>query len=159
MRSQQDMETKFSGAVESTFEQQNIAARVRGDAEPQRITRMLVQDLDRRHSGRQQAKCVVGVALDLRPEAVRPGHDKAEGPDPRDVDAGIVNLVDDAEAHREPQPRRAKRAADKIFGANRPGGGNARLAGGMAGSLGKEPHSHPVLSYVDVGTGTRSLAD
>ena len=72
------------------------------DAQPQRIARVLVHDLDRRHAGRQQPQRVVLVALDLGPEPVRAGDDKPEVADLRDIDPRVIDLVDDAEAEREP---------------------------------------------------------
>ena len=63
---------------------------------------MLVHDLDRRHTGRQQPQRVVLVALDLGPEAVGAGDDEPEVADLRDIDPRVIDLVDDAEAEREP---------------------------------------------------------
>src|SRR3954447_19242068 len=120
MRRQQDVKPQIAFAVEPALEQQDVAARVRGDAQAQRITRMFVQNLDGRHARGEQAQLVVGVALDLGPETFRASDDKAEVPDLRDVDARVVDLVDDAEAHCEPEPCRAQRAADDILRTARP---------------------------------------
>src|SRR5205807_1995852 len=72
---------------------------------------------------------VVLVALDLRPEPARPGDDEAEVADLRDVDPRVVDLVDDAEAEGEPQPRRTQRGADHILGTARPARRSPRGAG------------------------------
>jgi len=60
------------------------------------------------------------------------GNDEAEIADLRAVDAGIVDLVDDAVAEREPDARAAEAAADDVLGAARPGRGDAALAGRRA---------------------------
>src|SRR3954468_20450334 len=98
---------------------------------------MLVHDLDRRHAGGQRPQRVVLVALDLGPEPVWSGDDKAEIADLRDIDPRIIDLVDDAKSEREPQPRRPERAADDILRAARPGRRNARRTGGMTGGFGR----------------------
>jgi hypothetical protein len=133
MRRQQHVQTQFGIAGEPAFDDQDIAARIGGDAQPQRVALVRVHDLDRRYPRRQQVQRVVLVALDLRPEPARPGDDEAEIADLRDVDARPVDLVDDAEAGREPQPGGAQRGADHILGAARPGRRNPGSAGGVFG--------------------------
>ena len=76
----------------------------------QGVPRVLVADLDGRNARRHQAQPIVRVALDLRPKPAGVGDDKPEIADLRDIDARIVDLVEDAEANGEPQPRRPERA-------------------------------------------------
>jgi hypothetical protein len=53
--------------------------------------------------------------------------DEPEIADLRDIDPRIVDLVENAEANGEPQPRRPERATHHVFGAARP---SRRDAGG-----------------------------
>ena len=129
MRREQHIEAKIAVAVEAAFDDQHVPARVGGDAQPERVALMLVEDFDRRHARRDEPQRVILVALDLGPEAARPGHDKAEIADLRGIDARVIDFVDDAEAEREPKPRRPQRGADDILGAAGPAGrdpGHAR---------------------------------
>ena len=90
------------GRGEVARDDQHVAPRVGRDAQPQRIARVLVDDLDRRHTGRQQPQRIVLVALDLGPETVGAGDDEPEIADLREIDTRVIDLVDDAEADREP---------------------------------------------------------
>ncbi len=98
----------LAGRLQPALDDEHVAPRIGGDAQPQRIARVLVHDLDRRHARAPQPQRIVLVALDLGPETVGAGDDKPEIADLRNVDARVIDLVDDAEAEREPQPRRAE---------------------------------------------------
>jgi hypothetical protein len=71
------------------------------------------------------------LSLNLRPEAVRSGHDEAEISDLRQIDSRIIDFIDDAEADREPQPRRTESAANHVLGAARPSRRDAGRSGCM----------------------------
>src|SRR5262249_48119525 len=61
-------------------------------------------------------------AFDFGPEAFAISDDEAEIADLRNVDPRVIDLVDDAEAEREPEPRYAQRATYHVLGAAGPGG-------------------------------------
>ena len=71
-----------------------------------------VEQVVGRHAMFEHADLMVGVALFFGEIAVRPGDEKAEIAGAGGVDAGIVDLVENAVAEGEPQPacRRARRA-------------------------------------------------
>ena len=66
---------------------------------------MLMQDFDRRHARRQKLHAVIGNAFDFGPETFAVGDDEPEIADLRQVDPRIIDLIDDAETKRKPQPR------------------------------------------------------
>ena len=72
-------------------------------------------------------------ALDLDPEALAIGNDEAEIADLRNVDARMVDLVNDPAADREPHARGTERTAHDLLGAARPGRRNAGRAGRLRG--------------------------
>ena len=59
------------------------------------------------------------------------GNDKAEVANLGQVHARVIDLVDDAVARREPQPRRTERAPHHVLGAAGPCGRNAGMAWGL----------------------------
>ena len=66
---------------------------------------MLMQDLDRRHARRQKLHAVIRDTLDFGPETFAVGDDEPEIADLRQVDPRVIDLIDDAETKRKPQPR------------------------------------------------------
>src|SRR6202011_554082 len=102
------------------------------DAQRQVEARMVVDDFYRRRPGRQQPDRVAAQPLDLDPKPGAVGDDEAEVAGLRAVYARIVDLIDDAEAEREPDPRPAEAAADEVLGTAGPGGVDAGLAGRYA---------------------------
>src|SRR6516164_534962 len=91
-----------------------------------------VDDLHRWHARRRQLNDILPQPLDLDPEARAIADEKTEIADLRDVDTRIVDLVNDAAADGEPQPRRAERAADHVLVAAAPGRGESGSSGCVA---------------------------
>src|SRR5439155_7273502 len=131
MRREQYVEAEFAVAVEPAFDDQHVAPRVGGDAQLEGVAGVPMGDLYRRDARRQQAQRIILVALDLRPEPVGAGDDKAQVADLRGVDPRIIDLVDDAEPQGEPQPGRPQRGADHVLGTARPGWRDPGSAGGV----------------------------
>ena len=104
MRREQCVEPQLRITVEPAFDCQHVAANRRANPQSQRIALVLVHDFDGRHTRHRQPHPVIGDALDLGPEALAIGNDEAEVADLRNVNPRVVDLVDDAEAEREPQP-------------------------------------------------------
>src|SRR5204863_103080 len=116
-------------ALELDRDDEHVTFRVGRDPEPQPIPGMDMGDLDGGDARRDEPQRIVGDPLDLDPEAAVVGDDEAEIADLRNIDARIIDFVDDAEAEREPQLRHADRAADHVFRAARPGWPSARMPG------------------------------
>jgi hypothetical protein len=131
VRREQDIGTQFRVTVEPAFDRQHVAANGRGNAQAQGIALVLVHDLDGGDAGRQQPEPVIGDALDLGPETFAIGDDEPEIADLRNVDPRVIDLVDDAEPDREPQPRDAERAPHHVFGAAGPGRWDPRPSGSV----------------------------
>ena len=134
MRREQRVKFEVGIAGQSRFDQQNVAHEVGGDPQAKLEAWMLVQNLDGRDAGSRRRDVVIGIPLDLDPEAVAVGDDKSEIPDLRHVDARVVHLVDDAIADRHPQPGWPDGRPDQVFGAARPRGTDAWAAGRRHGT-------------------------
>lgn len=67
------------------------------------------------------------------PRAVR--HDDTEIAQLRNIDTRIVDLVEDAAPHGEPDLRRTQAGAHHLFGALAPVGGKPRCARGLVGDV------------------------
>src|SRR5262249_46878867 len=81
------------------------------------------------HAVSHGADFATRVALLLGEEALTVGDDEAEIPGAGLVDAGIIDLVEDAVADREPNPApRFESRADAALGTRCPAGGNAGSA-------------------------------
>jgi len=65
---------------------------------------VLVDDFYRRYARRRERDPISAKALDLDPEPVAIRDDEAEVTDLRNVDARVVDLVQDAVADGEPHP-------------------------------------------------------
>src|SRR5260370_25806239 len=72
-------------------------------------------------AGRGELQVVLPQALHLDPEARTVADDETEVADLRDVNARVIDLVDDAAPDGEPQARVTQRAADHFLGAAAPG--------------------------------------
>src|SRR4029077_4013031 len=100
--------------------QQNVAIGIRSQAQGKAEALMGVNDFHGRGAGRQQPQTVVLQPLDLCPETEVIGHDEAKVANLWNVDTRIVDFVDNAEAEREPDARRAEGAAHNVLGAAGP---------------------------------------
>src|SRR5580693_299071 len=87
-----------------------------------------MDDVDRRNAGLEEVNRMLPEPLDLHPKAFAIAHDEAEVADLRNVYARIVDLVEDAAANGEPEPRSSRGAADHLLIAGAP----ARLQAGAA---------------------------
>jgi hypothetical protein len=74
-----------------------------------------MHDAYRGGAGSGELHLVLPQALQLHPEARTIPHEKSEIADLRNVDARVVDLVDDSAADREPQARGAERATDDLL--------------------------------------------
>ena len=125
MRSEQRIGAQRLIARELDLHEQHITLARRRDAQRELEALVPVHDAHRRYSRRGKRQGVAVHPLDLHPEAAPVGDDDAEIADLRNVDARIVNLVEDAAADGEPESRRTERAADHLLGAAGPGGREA----------------------------------
>jgi hypothetical protein len=76
-----------------------------------------MEDFNGRDAGTRRCDAVIGISLDLDPEAVPVADNEPEIADLRRVDAGIVHLVDDAVADSHPKPGWPERRPNQVFGA------------------------------------------
>src|SRR6185312_6780751 len=110
------------------FNEEDITLAARHDAQRELETVVLVHDAHRGHSRSGERQGVAVHPLHLHPESLSIGDDDAEIADLRKIDARMIDLVEDAAADREPEPRGTERAADHLLGAARPGGRQAGRA-------------------------------
>src|ERR1700730_2803933 len=91
-----------------------------------------MHDFDGRSARRQQPQGIIFQTLDLHPKAAAVRHDEAEITELRNVDARIIDLVDNAKPEREPQARWTETATDHVFGTAGPGRRDAGMADRLA---------------------------
>src|SRR5581483_9524562 len=87
--------------------------------------------------------------FDFDPESRVIGNDEAEIADLRQIGAREVDLVDDAEAQREPQPRRPQRTAHDILRAAAPSGPKTGGTGRGPLLVGRNLSSHRSKAICD----------
>ena len=118
---EQRVGTQCRIAVEDDLDEQHIAVLARRHTQPEIEALVMVHDVHRGHAGRGEPQLVLPQPLHLDPEARTVGDDETEVADLRQVNARVIDLVDDAAADGEPQARVTERAADHFLGAAAPG--------------------------------------
>jgi len=132
MRSEQRVRPQALLAGELDLDQQDVPLRARHDPQDQIEPLVMMHDVHRGNPGTGEGDGRLAEAFDLDPEPAAVGDDEAEIANLRNVDARIVDLVDDPAAYGEPQPRAAERAADDVLGTAAPGGREARCPWSVA---------------------------
>ena len=102
-----------------------------------------------RNARRRVLDPMLGVVALRREETVPFGNHQSEVADARVVDAGVIDLGEDAPPEREPDEAlgrrvRGQRRADPVLGAEAPGREGARVSGGL-------PHLAPGLTIAPGG--------
>ena len=108
-------------AVEGDLDEQHITMLARCHTQREIEALVVVHDVHRGRAGRGEPQLVLPQALHLDPEARAVADDETQVADLRDVNARVIDLVDDAAADGEPQARVTERAADHFLGAAAPG--------------------------------------
>ncbi len=113
-------------AAEPHLDEEHIAVLAGRDAQREIEARVVVHDAHPGCAGRGELELVLPQPFHLDPEPRAVANDEPEVADLRQVDARVVDLVDDAAADGEPQARGPERAADHLLGAAAPGGRQSR---------------------------------
>src|SRR6185437_12204536 len=103
-----------------------VAANARCDAQRELEAWVAVHDGRCVGAVGRERNGVLLAALHLRPKAFAVRNQKAQVANLRGIDARVIDLVEDAAPDREPNARRAERAADHLLRTAAPGGGNTR---------------------------------
>src|ERR1700692_2825973 len=91
-----------------------------------------MHDCDSWSAGRQKPQGIIFEPLDLHPKPAAICHDEAEITDLGNIDARVIDLINNAEPECEPQARRTETATDHVFGTAGPGRRDAGMADRMA---------------------------
>ena len=134
MRREQRVKFEVGIARQGRFDQQDVAHEVGRNPQAELEAWVPVQDFDGRDAGTGRRDAVIGIPLDLDPEAVAVSDNEAEIADLRHVDARVVHLVDDAVADGHPKPGWPEGRPNQVFGAARPRRTDAWAAGGHHGT-------------------------
>ncbi len=121
MRREQRVGRERLIARETRLDEQHIAVLAGRYPQSELEALVTVDDAHRRYARGGELNDVLPQSLDLDPETRAIAHEKTEIADLRDIDARIVDLVDDPAADGEPQSRGAERAADHVLVAAAPG--------------------------------------